>query len=86
MATEKLSITVDAEIADRVRQLAGRRGVSAFVGTALAHEVARADLRSLLDDLEAELGPPDPAMVVEAGELLSDLERRAREVSQRRAG
>ena len=85
MATEKLSVTVDAEVASRVKELAGHRGVSAFVDRALQHEVARADLRSLLDELEAEVGPADPTMVAEAEAMLAKLEQRARTAAKRRA-
>lgn len=85
MPTEKLSVTVDAEVVSRVRELAGRRGVSAFVDRALQHEVARADLRSLLDELEAAVGPADPAMVAEAEAMLARLEQRARTAAKRRA-
>lgn len=86
MTTEKLSVTVDAEVASRVKELAGHRGVSAFVDRALQHEVARADLRSLLDELEAEVGPADPAMVAEAEAVLARLEQRARAAKRRAAG
>ena len=85
MATEKISVTVDAEIACRVRELAGPRGVSAFVDQALHHELARFELRSLLDELEAALGPPDESMVAEAEAAIAALERRVRAASKRRA-
>ena len=61
------------------------RGVSAFVDRALQHEVARADLRSLLDELETELGPADPVMLAEAEAMLARLEKRARAAAKRRA-
>jgi Arc/MetJ family transcription regulator len=85
VATEKLSVTVDADVARRVKELAGRRGVSTFVDRALRHEVARADLRTLLDELEAELGPPDPTMVDEVEAMLANLEQRARRAPKPRA-
>ncbi len=85
MTTEKLSVTVDGEIAERVRSLAGPRGVSAFVDRALHHEVARSELRALLDEVAAVLGPPDESLVTEADAALSALERQARGRTRRRA-
>ena len=52
---------------------------------AVEHEVARADLRTLLDELEAELGPADPAMVDEAEAMLESLEQQARRAPKHRA-
>lgn len=66
MATDKFSATVDAQLLADVRAHAGPRGVSTFVATALRHELERVRLRELLDDLAAELGPPDEQMVSEA--------------------
>lgn len=40
--------------------------------TRMDHEIQRASLRSLLAELEAEVGPPDPAMV-ETALMLLDL-------------
>ncbi len=41
------------------------------------HQVARSELRTFLDELETELGPPDESMMTEAESVLSNLERRA---------
>ena len=49
------------------------RGLSAFVSRALRHELDRAALRDLLDELAGELGPPDEEMVAEADALLDTL-------------
>jgi uncharacterized protein (DUF488 family) len=46
---------------------------------------ARADLRRLLDEFEAELGPPDPTMVDEVEAMLANLEQRARRAPKPRA-
>lgn len=73
MATEKLSATVDKELLAALRERVGHRGMSAFVDRALRHELQRATLRDLLDELEAEIGPPDGAMVAEAEALLGPL-------------
>jgi hypothetical protein len=64
--TDKFSATVDAALLEEVRAHAGPRGVSAFVAEALRHELDRVRLRELLDELAAELVPPDDDMVDEA--------------------
>lgn len=71
--TDKFSATVDAELLATVREHAGPRGLSSFVATALRHEVDRAGLRELLDDLGDELGPPDEEMVADAVSELTAL-------------
>ena len=66
MGMTKLSVTVEEDLVDEVRERAGDRGISAFVNQAVRHELQLARLGELLADLEKELGPPDEAMVVEA--------------------
>lgn len=78
MATDKLSATVDAELLAEVRDHVGPRGLSAFVNQALRHELDRVALRELLDELAAELGPPDEQMVAEADVLLDELAKNNR--------
>lgn len=73
VTTGKLSATVDSELLAEVRSRAGVRGLSAFVSRALRHELDRAALRELLDELAEELGPPDEKMVAEADALLDGL-------------
>src|SRR4051794_5950557 len=73
MATDKLSATVDASLLAEVRRRVGPRGLSAFVGRALQHELDRVALRDLLDDLSATLGPPDEVMVGEADAALEQI-------------
>ena len=86
MPTERISVPIDETVVERVRELAGPRGVSAFVDRALQHELARSELRSLLDELEVELGPADEEMVAEAEVVITELERKVRSGSQRAAG
>lgn len=62
----KLSVTVDDELVAKVRALVGERGVSAFVTRAVRHELESERLALFLAELDAELGPPDPALVAEA--------------------
>ncbi len=86
MPTERISVTIDETVVERVREIAGPRGVSAFVDRALRHELARSELRLLLDELEVELGPADEQMVAEAEAVITELERKVRNGSQSAAG
>jgi Arc/MetJ family transcription regulator len=72
MGMTKLSVTVEDELADEMRERAGNRGISAFVNQAVRHELQLGRLGALLADLENELGPPDEDMVIEA---LASLDR-----------
>lgn len=78
VGTDKFSATVDAALLAQVRAHAGPRGLSAFVAEALRHELDRVRLRGFLDELAAQLGPPDEDMVAEAVQELSALVHRVR--------
>jgi hypothetical protein len=54
----KLSISVPAELAVAVRKRVGVRGLSSFVARAVAHELEREGIATLLDELEQKLGRP----------------------------
>lgn len=86
MTTQKISATVDADVATQVRSRVGRRGFSTFVDNALRRELDRVALRELLDELELDLGPADEALVDEANKMLDDHERSATRASRRRGG
>jgi Arc/MetJ family transcription regulator len=75
MGMTKLSVTVEEDLVDELRERAGDRGISAFVNQAVRHELQLARLGELLADLENELGPPDEAMVVEALASLDRLQK-----------
>jgi len=66
MGMTKLSVTVEDELAEELRERAGSRGISAFVNQAVRHELQLGRLGALLADLENELGPPDEDMVADA--------------------
>lgn len=83
VATDKLSATVDAALLAEVRDRAGPRGLSAFVARALRHELDRALLRDLLDELAVEVGPPDEKMVTEAEAALDTLVKTTRRRGRR---
>ncbi len=72
----KLSISVPDDLAARVRERVGERGVSAFAATAMSNELVRAGQRErlarLLGDLEDELGPPDETVISEVDALWPD--------------
>jgi len=70
----KISVTVEDELVEQVRDRVGARGLSAFVNQAVRHELQLARLGELLADLEDELGPPDDVMVAEALASLDRLE------------
>lgn len=58
----KLSISVPDILVDDLRGLAGGN-VSAFVATAIAHEVDRRRLFSFLEEMDQELGPVDEEQI-----------------------
>jgi hypothetical protein len=67
MATQKVSVTLEAEAIERARHAAGPRGLSSYVDAALQEKLERDERRhallALLDELEA--GDPTPADVRE---------------------
>jgi Arc/MetJ family transcription regulator len=85
MGMTKLSVTVEDELADELRERAGSRGISAFVNQAVRHELQLGRLGAFLADLENELGPPDEDMVAEALASLDRIEAKQRKPSKRRA-
>ena len=54
----KMSISVDEDVAQRVRVLAAERGVpvSTLVSESMEHAVRQAAMKEFLDDFEAEHG------------------------------
>ena len=56
VAAKKISISVDAELLEQARKVAGSRGLSALVNDALRVRLQHERLRRLLDDLDAEFG------------------------------
>lgn len=61
-SAQKVSITVDALVLRDVKQAAARSGrtLSAQITEALARDVRRERLRTLLEEYEAEHGPLGP--------------------------
>ena len=65
MATRKISVTLDAAAIERARQVAGPRGLSAYVDAALEDRLDRDQRRlALMDYLDAlESGDPTSEQV-----------------------
>lgn len=69
MPVRKWSVSIDEELAERVEEHVGGRGLSGFVARAVEHELERGSLDRYLDDLDAEFGTV-PAELVEEFERL----------------
>ena len=63
MGRQKLSITVESEVAKALEAKVATRTLSQFVNRAIRHELERERLREWLHELEQELGPPDPTLL-----------------------
>lgn len=68
----KLSISVPDELVEDLHSLA-TENVSAFVTTAIRHELDRRRLFAFLDELEDELGPADEEEVAAFMETFSEV-------------
>lgn len=62
MSHVKVSVTLQPEVAQELRQVAGSRGLSSFVNSAVRQQLQAVRLRRLLDDMSAEAGPVPPAV------------------------
>jgi hypothetical protein len=56
MVVRKWSVSVDEELAARVEEHLGERGLSGFVARAVEHELERDVLSGYLDELDDEYG------------------------------
>lgn len=63
MAVRKWSVSIEEDLANRVEEHVGGRGLSGFVARAVDHELERDALGGYLDDLDAEFGPVRPDVV-----------------------
>ena len=57
MTVEKVSLSLDAELVARARQVAGNRGLSALVNDALRIKLQHERLSAVLAEMDAEFGP-----------------------------
>lgn len=62
----KLSVSVPSELAAAVRKRVGARGLSGFVARAMAHELEREGLGTLLKELEEKVGRPSKSEIARA--------------------
>ena len=69
VAVRKLSVSLDKDLAERVDEHVGGRGLSGFVARAVEHELERDSLSQYLDDLDAEFGAVPAEMVEEFDRL-----------------
>lgn len=70
MRYTKLSVTLDPKTAAELREVAGARGVSAFINEAVLRQLQARRVQRLLDEMDDEFGPvcEDVARDVEAVE------------------
>ncbi len=66
----KVSVTMDAEVLARAREIAGPRGLSAYVTEAVRRENSGRGLDELLEESVALNGPSDPAEVERIRKIL----------------
>jgi len=59
---ERVTTTIDGETLAAIREIAGPRGVSAFLQTAARERLARLRVIGLLDALDARYGKPSAAV------------------------
>src|SRR5918997_6388743 len=87
MAVDRLSITVEAELGQAVREAAAAQGmsVSSWASEALAHRVRNHFLREALDAWDAEAGPLTDEDRAEAKRIFDEAEALARAKAERRA-
>ena len=57
---ERVTATIDEETLSAIREVAGPRGVSAFLQRAAQEKLKRLHLLEMLDELDARYGKPSP--------------------------
>ncbi len=72
MPVEKVSLSLDREIVDKARRIAGPRGLSALVNEALRLRLQQERLRVLLAEMDAEFGPVPPEDMEDARKTWPD--------------
>lgn len=60
---QRVTVTLESETLELVKQIAGPRGVSAFVDDAVFQRLQQLSIRSLLDEMDEQCGPiPDDVL------------------------
>lgn len=57
MAKQRVTVTLEGDALDLVKEIAGPRGVSAFVDDAVFSRLQQLSIRALLDEMDEECGP-----------------------------
>jgi hypothetical protein len=65
MPTAKISLTLEEDLVEEARSLAGSRGLSGYVNRALGRQLQHDRLAALLEELEREAGPIDERVLEE---------------------
>ena len=68
--TETIAASIPRALAVAVRAQTGKREFSRFVAQAMHRALLRRNLESLVKDLIAEFGEPDPAIGLEIDDLM----------------
>jgi hypothetical protein len=69
VTVRKWSVSIDEELAERVEEHVGGRGLSGFVARAVEHELERDALGTYLGDLDSEFGSVASDLVEEYDRL-----------------
>lgn len=62
MKYAKISVTLEPDVADELRAVAGAQGVSAFVNQAVRQQLQARRLQRMLDEMDEEFGPVSDAV------------------------
>jgi hypothetical protein len=65
MTTAKVSLSLEEDLIQEARELAGSRGLSSYVNRALGRQLQHDRLAGLLDELAREAGPIDAEVLEE---------------------
>jgi hypothetical protein len=65
MSAEKVSLTLDQELLEEARRVAGGRALSSYLNRALRNQLQHDRLAGLLATLELDHGPIDPQVMEE---------------------
>jgi Arc/MetJ family transcription regulator len=65
MSTEKVSLTLDDELAEQARRHAGERGLSGYVNQALRRQLQRDRLITFLEEADEAAGAIDESVMEE---------------------
>jgi hypothetical protein len=69
---ERVTATIDDETLEKIRRVAGPRGVSSFLNVAARERLARLELRGMLDELDNKYGAVSREV---RGEIARDAKR-----------